>query len=866
MSPQLRVLFLILFFLSGAAGLLYEVLWLRMLSVTFGATTFAISITLASFMGGLALGSDLGGRYAPRLKAPARMYGILEGAIGIYAFLLPSLIPLARLAYRGVYNSLEPGPILFGLMQGSILFLLLLIPTTLMGATFPILVQAVSPRGEEAGTQVGRLYAANAAGAMCGCLAAGFVLLPELGIRNTTLFSVIVNLTVAGMAWMLGNPQHLRSWEDALESDPGEVVTPSSPAAAPWPGGKFLWLGAALTGAAAMIYEVAWHRLLALQLGSSVYAFSTMLGTFLLGLSLGGVVAAATLRRWPLSGTTGFMVAEFLAALMAFGGVLAFPEIPIWYVQLYQKVGGSRSGFDIQLTLAAIVMLPPAVALGAALPFALSVGASRPGELTTGVARVYASNTVGAIAGSLLAGFWLLHTLGIQKTLLVAIGINLLAVLVVGTLRWNPRRLITATLTLSTLMAGFAAARPEAPPMLMSAGFYRYVNDMKEFDRDKIRDWALEGSDLLFYEDGLTSTVSVGQSRKSENRWLANNGKVDASTAGDLSTQLMVSHLPMLLHPDPEQILLVGLASGISLGALTRYPSQSFDVLEIEEAILRATRFFDKWNYNPLEDPRVKVIANDARNHLVLSNKTWDVIVSEPSNPWLTGVSNLFTREFWLLASSRLAPGGILCQWIQLYDLSPRELKILLRTFHSVFPHVLLFGSIEDSDIIVIGSLTPFKLDPARMELMMARREVVEDLRRIEIDSSYDVLTWMLHDTRAVEQMGGEGLLNTDDNAWIEFQAPLFLYAETSEENLRLLLKHRVGPEGWLEADPTGWGGPDAWLGLGEAYRQRKMFNFASQAAESYLDHGGEFEVYEMFQQRLQAAVLADPDGDPSVF
>lgn len=864
MSPQLRVLFLILFFLSGAAGLLYEVLWLRMLSVTFGATTFAISITLASFMAGLALGSDLGGKYAPRLKAPARAYGILEAAIGIYAFLLPSLIPLARLVYRGIYNSLEPGPIVFGMMQGSILFLLLLIPTTLMGATFPILVQAVSPRGAEAGTQVGRLYAANAAGAMCGCLAAGFVLLPGLGIWKTTVLSVIVNLTVAGMAWVLGDPRHIRSWEAVLDSDPGEVVVPPQ---APSAGMYRVWLGAGLTGAAAMIYEVAWHRLLALQLGSSVYAFSTMLGTFLLGLSLGGVLAAAVLRRWPLSGTRGFMVAELSAAVMAFGGVLAFPEIPIWYVQLYHAVGGNRSGFDIQLTLATIVMLPPAVALGAALPFALSVGAFRSGELTTGVARVYASNTVGAIGGSLLAGFWLLHTLGIQKTLLVAIGINLVAVLVVGTLHWRTKTLAAATVALGGLLMGFSAARPDAPALLISAGFYRYVNDMKDFDREKILEWALEGSDLLFYEDGLTSTVSVGQSRRSDNRWLANNGKVDASTAGDLSTQLMVSHVPMLLHPDPQEILMVGLASGISLGALTRYPSRSFDVLEIEEAILRATRFFDKWNYSPLDDPRVKVVANDARNHLVLSDKTWDVIVSEPSNPWLTGVSNLFTQEFWQLAASRLAPGGMLCQWIQLYDLSPREVRILLRTFHSVFPHVLLFGSVEDSDIMVIGSLTPFKMDPARMEEMLARQQVLEDLRRIEIDSPYDVLTWMLHDTQAVQTIvGAETLLNTDDNAWIEFQAPLFLYAQTSEENLKILLKHRVGPEVWLKRDPEGWGGPDAWLGLGEAYRQRKMYNYAANAAELYLDQGGEIEVYEMFKQRLEATVLGDPDGDPTVF
>lgn len=858
MSSAHRVAFGFLFFLSGALGLIYEVLWQRALSLSFGVTGFAIAIILAAYMSGLALGTWIGGRLAPRIPRPALAYGALEVGIGLYALILPALMSGATSLYRLAYLGLDPGPVTFGMIQGGILLVILLVPTTAMGATFPLLVEVVVPGDRAAGSRVGWLYAANCGGAVLGTLLCGFILLPEVGHLAATRLAAAGSVSVGILAWLLSRAVAAADWRAELdiEAPPPPPTSPLTPAL------SWLLAAVAASGAAAMIYEVAWTRLLALQLGSSVYAFTTMLATFLLGLALGGGLASAALRVWPAVGAAGFMVAQGLGLVGVGVSTMLLPELPPTVVQLHQAFGPGGTAFWVQLTVAAAVMLPPTVMMGAALPFAMAAASGGQEDVTPRVARVYVASTAGSVAGTLAAGFGLLPALGVQGTIGLGMGVGAVGLLAVAL---PPAPWLRRAAWVSAVAAVAALGlrlQPPWDPLLMAAGLYKHVDDLKDADREDIVKYTHRNLDLLYYGEGLSSAVTVGRSRSSGALWLANNGKVDASSEGDLSTQLMLAHLPMFTHPDPREVAVIGLASGITSGGITRYPIERLDVLEIERHIVAASHFFDEHNDRPLEDPRVHLHLADARNHLLLTDDAWDVIVSEPSNPWISGVNNLFTREFFELASARLKPGGLLCQWVQLYELAPRDLVVLLRTFHSVFPEVILYWSVGDGDLIMVGSHAPLRLDPDRVQRLLADPGVAASLARIDVDDRYDLISWYHMGTAELEAMVGDGTrLNTDDNAHIEFRAPLFLGLDTSTVNSRELMTYRSGAESLIIDQIED---PAQHLALAEAYLKRNLFGLSRAALERYVATGGDLDTFFAVSDRVDAAYEDYPYVDPS--
>jgi len=805
-APRPFVPLLVLFFVSGATGLLYEVLWMRRLTLVFGATQLAFATVLSAFMLGLALGARQAGQIVDKRRDLIRIYGVLEIGIGLYALLFPHLIGGATSVY-GVFFEAET--VHFWSFQLAHLVLmggLLVLPTMAMGATWPVLVRWATERMSGLGTRAGLLYGANTAGAVVGTWATGFLLLPTLGVTTTERWAAAVNIGIGivALVWgtrdlRAGGPEVLDDRADAEERDRLLEVAPDPDQADPVVRARLVriipWV-MAVSGACTMIYEVAWSRFLHLILGSSVYAFTIMLVAFLMGTAGGALFGSSRVdrpgvrpARWMVGGLVGAGVAAFLSNHL-------FRYMPYWYVDLFAAFRGSDLFNVAEAGLALVIMAPATFCIGLLFPFAARLVADRPDAVARDVSRLYAWNTIGAVVGSLLAGFVLLPLRGIQESILWAIladlglAAALIAALALG--RVGKARLLAP---IAGLMLVVVTVRPPWDQLLMTAGMYKYVSDLSDYSHEAVRNHALSDFEILFYEEGTTSVVTVGRSMGSGNRWLANNGKVDASTTDDLPTQVLLGHLPFLFRPEAREALVVGLASGITAGSVTNNPQlERVDILEIEPAVIAASHLFDDVNGRPLDDPRVTCIANDARNHLVLVDRPYDVIVNEPSNPWISGVSNLFTQEFLELGKSKLTPGGVFVQWTQIYGMGTDDLRSLLATFSSVYPHVVLMSTIEEADLILLGSEEPLLAAPADVQTAMEVPSVAEDLLRIGVRDPYDLLTFVLMGGETVLEVADGAPVNTDDNVRIEFSAPRYLHRRTSDANFEVLLVASTGP------------------------------------------------------------------------
>ncbi len=843
-----------LFFLSGLTALVYQTIWARQLQLVFGTSQFAIATVLAAFMAGLAAGGFIMARYADRATQPLKVYGLLEIGIGLYALVFPLLLKAATPLYLGFYASQQPGPVAFGLFQFVLLGALLLAPTTCMGATLPLLGRFVTARLGDAGDRIGLLYGVNTFGAVLGIVIAGFFLLPAAGLELTTWMAAGANLALGGAALALSR------WSGETDAAPPEVEAdldlPPNKSLAP------VLLVAALTGFAALVYEVSWFRLMGLILGGSAYAFSVMLLAFLTGIAsggwAGGRLADGALKQLGPGGP--LKVLAFIQAgiaVLTYAMMFLYEELPFLFLQVYsvaESYGGSM--WPLKVLLAALVMTPPALLMGASFPFMVRsvVGAEDDG-LGKPVGQVYGANTLGSIFGAFAGGFLLLPNLNVVGAVLVAGGANLAAFVVAftasmyaeGRVRRGLQGLSLAA-AVGLLLIG-AKQPPPWNPLLMTSGVYKYASQLSTRTREGLMAFAVDEYQLLYYDEGLSTVVTVAQSKATGNIWLANNGKVDASTTVDMPTQVLVSHLPFLFSDQPRDVAVIGLASGITLGSVTLYDElESIEVIELEPAIVDASHFFDDYNHRPLEDERVHMLANDGRNHLLLQPEgRYDVIVSEPSNPWLTGVSNLFTREFFEMGKSRLVPGGVWSQWVQLYGMGTEDLRSLLATFADVFPHVRLFATIEDADLVLIGSDEPLELTVEGAERLLRQHPGVRDeLRLIGVETPHDILTfYQFSEVEIAELTEGVGL-NTDDNMRVEYSAPRHLHTETSEDNFLLLLP---------KSQAVDIRGLDDNIALAEAYAGRGEYVRAlvclKRVTDELPDHERATELTRKFGRKL---------------
>lgn len=788
------------FFLSGIAGLMYEVLWIRQLSLIFGATSFAISTVLASFMGGLALGGWRFGRIADRRRDHLRLYALLEGSVAVYCLLLPFLFKAITGVYVLTWRSVGGSFYSMSLLRFALAAVVLLLPTTFMGATLPVLSRYVIRRIDRFGSGFGRLYGINTLGAVLGCFAAGYLLIGTIGVWKTTMLAALLNVAVALIAYSL-----YRGEGDspvAEEGEAGESGGAGAAAAAAAGDGRgdgpvrAVLVGIALAGWASLTYEVGWTRLLSLVLGSSVYAFTAMLTTFLLGIALGSMAVSALSDRIR-SPFRAFVAVQAVVGVSSLLITPLFDRLPRLFIVLFAKMGSGFLNYQlIQFAICVMVMILPTFFIGAALPLAANAVARRLGRLGRSVGTVYASNTVGAIVGSFMAGFVLIPLIGTQRTLSAAAGVNILVAILILLLLPRVRRLVRVTVAaalgaafLLLTVTGGAWDRYQLNAGLFDSPEFSVGNIVREGYTDYIYSY-----DIVTLEEGPYANVAV--SKEDNNLFMQINGRTEASTTSDMVNQILVTQIPMLVHPDPRDVLVIGLGSGITFASALTHPVSSAECVEISPAVVRAASEFKDWNFDVMRNPDADVILDDGRNYLLATPRKYDVIVSEPSKPWISGVSNMFTRETFELARSRLKPRGIVCQWFHYYSMAPDDFRLALRTFLDVFPYAQVWNA--DNNVFMLGSNEPLVIDVAAMERKLRYPQVKEDLDRVNLDSPYLLLGHFLFGEKEAREYVGEGPINTDDLPIIEFSAPRnrnsFRHREILDSMLELYPKFNSYP------------------------------------------------------------------------
>jgi len=791
--------FIFLYAASGAAALVYEIAWTRLLTLQMGHTVAAASTVLAAFMGGLALGSWLGGRLESRAMprfsnagaARLRAYAACELIIALVAIVLPAalaaMVPVLSWAY---HDGLAPAT--FGAVRVLISVALLVVPATAMGATFPIAVGWYAAATADAGV----LYAANTAGAALGAVATGFWLLPAIGLRATTWIGIALNAVAAGGAiWLASRPTTIDTElaghppqkpkikpRDSLRAEraPRSTLTPALP--------RVATAAAAISGFVALVYEVAWTRLLVLVVGPTTYAFTTVVASFIMGLTIGAAAGARLARRSSRPATWLGAMLMITAVAASAAGWFAASRLPLIVAS---QVADPDAAFGRVVTRQAIavalLLLPMTCALGAAFPLALaSAASSATGDRRTAgpdAARVYASNTLGAIAGALVGGFVLLPNVGLHSAFRAAATIGILTSLGVWIMEARSRPPARGRLAKMVMASALGTAivflLPPWDLNLLASGAYKYAPYIRLDDLEtELRTWR-----LLYYEDGAVATVGVRE--LAGMRSLVIDGKVDASNMGDMLTQRLLGLLPVLLHPDPQDICVIGLGSGVTAGsALAPGTVRRADVVEISPEVVNASAFFERENGRVLGASGVRLIVGDGRSHLLLTTRRYDVIVSEPSNPWMAGIAALFTREFFEAARGRLKPDGLICQWAHTYDMSPADLRSIVRTFASVFPEATMW-MVGEGDLLLIGSNgAPIDLGGLVQRLRRGNTPaLLDDVAVADRAAPFALLSLFAGGPAELKRYGGDAAIQRDDRMALEFSAPRAIYGRTTAEN-----------------------------------------------------------------------------------
>jgi spermidine synthase len=776
---------LLLYFASGAAALILEVTWSRLLVLQFGSTTGATSTVLAAFMGGLAGGSLLGGRFAER-QAPRdalRAYSAVETAVAASALILPLAIQAARPLLAITYGDGEQ-PVSFAVARFLVSVWALAVPTLAMGASYPLAARALSGSTDNVGL-ASRLYAANTFGAAAGALAAGFWLVPALGMRGTTAVAAALSLTSGVAAWRL-----------ASRTAPVSVKKATRSTASTTDGVDRVWLGLAATTASGFVAlgsEVAWTRVLALLVGPTTYAFSGLLATFLVCLSIGAVIGRR-LGRTPHA-TLWLGLTSLGAAVATASAISNTSRVLIWIAQAGGAPGTFSAAIVQQLAVTAILVGPLAIACGASFPLALAV-MTRHGLTPIHLGRAYAMNTAGSVAGALIIGFIAIPVLGLHATLrLCGLASVLMAVVIFAAAPASA--LVRATGVAVALLAGIGAIRADPwNPALLSSGVYRFASSSQADDVES----TLAAGEVLFYKEDMAATVAVRRLGGATS--LVIDGKPDASTAGDMLTQKLLAHVPLLVHQSPARVGIIGLGSGVTAGAALVHPIARLDVVEISPAVVEAAALFRAHNRDPLADSRARLILADGRSHIRLGAGRYDVIISEPSNPWMAGIAALFTREFLIDVRDRLTEDGIFCQWAHTYDMSDSDLRSIVGTFTGVFPHSALW-LVGEADVLLLGSRSAIDLDHPSVERALQRAGVRHDLRQVGVSGPEDLLGLHVAGTTALRAYAAGAAQQSDDRMSLEFSAPRSLVTRAGGANVASLLALRAQPlrltgEGWL--------------------------------------------------------------------
>ncbi|GAB4345588.1 MAG: hypothetical protein Kow0099_25980 [Candidatus Abyssubacteria bacterium] len=745
------------FFISGACGLVYEVVWTRMLTLTFGASVFAVSAVLTAFMGGLALGSYLFGRYADRSGNPARIYAFLEIGIGAYAFALPHMLNQLEGVYLSLFTGSAPSFYVLSLIRFVMALAVLIVPTTLMGATLPMLSKYVGVRLKHLGWSTGSLYALNTLGAVAGCAAAGFLLIGTLGIERTIHLAVAANLLVGATVYFaLGRGSAADVVSGVLEEASESY---DSPARASYTDSlrMLVLVFFGVSGFCSLAYEVLWTRALVFHMNISIYAFTTMLTTFLVGLAVGSFVSArlSDRSRDPL------LTLCVIQALIGISAVLSLPIFGKFFYSLEQLfpsfgvISWLPSGYSF--AKAFLVMFVPSFLMGTVFPLVVTICARNVRKLGRSVGTIYAANTLGCILGSFAAAFVLVPLLGIGKSILLLGCVNVAMGMV----------LFYAHPGIGTGTKRFASVA-FAPLLVLFAG------GVADFAQVQFTSPLEDVGEVLYYKEGVGATVKVFRNRTSGIREISIDGYPVACTGNRLNMrgpeiQKALAHFPMLLHPDPKDVCIVGFGAGGTSYNVSLYDVRSIVCAELSQEVPKAAPLLREVNHGVLQDPRFELVIEDGRNYLLRTERTFDVITVDATSPKFAGNVSLYTKEFYDLCKERLNRGGVMALWVPYHLLSRREDILLFKTFRESYPHFSVWFTSGRGYFVLMGSDRPLAVDFKQLEHRMAMPAIQRELLEVGLNSPYRFLSCFVMGEDAPDSYFAGVPVNTDDHPYIEY-------------------------------------------------------------------------------------------------
>jgi spermidine synthase len=783
---------LLLFAGSGCAALIYEIVWFQLLQLVIGSSAISLGLLLAAYMGGLCLGSIALSRFVPARIHPLRVYAGLELGIGLLGIIALFGVPLVG----GLYTA-GPSTGLIGLIfRGVIAAVCLIPPTILMGASLPAITRwvEVSPRGI---SWMGLLYSGNIAGAVAGCLGAGFYLLRVHDMGVATYAAAAISFAVALVAWWLGSPAYV----------PAQRADDTTRSSAP-----LVYLAIAFSGLSALGAEVVWTRLLSLLLGATVYTFSIILAVFLIGLWAGSAAGSFWASR-----TTHPKLALALCQLMLVAAI-AWTAFTIARVLPYWPVDPSLStspwfNFDLDLTRCLRTILPATLLWGASFPLALAAAAAEGEDPARLSGRIYAANTAGSIIGALLFSLVLIQAIGTRGSEQVLIWIAALAGgIALAAAVFVRNRRVKLGFAAGVAAAGvvvawvLSATTPGVPWQAIAYG-RRSAPILRALDISA----GETPAEPLFVGEGLNASVVI--SKRGDQRFFYVSGKSEASSALlDMRLQRMMGHVPALFHSAPHSVLVVGFGAGVTAGSFVPYPElRSIEICELESIIPPASdQFFGKENYNVLRDGRTRIIYDDARHYLLTAPGKFDVITTDPIHPWVKGTSTLYSKEYYELVKQHLNPRGVVAQWLPLYESDDETVKTELATFFSVFPNATVWSNYlngDGYDLVLIGRTEEAPIDINQMQQRLDQpgyAKVASSLADAEFHSAVDLLSSYVGRGSELAPFVANTRINEDLNLRLQYLAGLGLNAAAAPRIYRDLLAYRKFPEGLITGSAEG--------------------------------------------------------------
>jgi len=777
----------IIFFISGFCGLGYEILWCREFNLILGHTTYATAIVLASFMTGLAIGSYYLGFAADRVKSAVKLYAYAELAIGFYGIFFYRLIEIYKSFYILAYPYI-PSPAVEAAFKLFSAFALMIIPTTLMGGTFPIMAKIIIESVKTSGRSVGLIYFFNSAGGAIGCFTCGFYMLYNFGSEfSLNIFSAL-NILCGTLMLFYKNEYGRASDETCHEN--GAAMEPCEKTK---PVYNYIFIFSALSGFVSMLLEICWTRFLILVIGSSTYSFSLMLSVFIFFLSIGSLLASYFVDKIknPL---LAFGVCEFLIGAYILLTLPFYEKLPLFFVYMNNSLSSSYYIYmALSLIICLIVMAVPALLFGASFPFSVRAVEIRADKGASAVGKLYSYNTVGCILGSFLTGILILPCAGFKNSIELAIVIALLTFIASDFFSRNVYGVSPADLTAKKRLA---VMRVICVFMIASIWFlpawdYKILNIGSFYRNDNLKNISINNLKsynevLLYYKESISATVCVTKDTLSGLKFLKINGKSDGSTIYcDKLSQDIIAVLPMARAKCAKNVLIIGMGTGATLAAACKFSeAEKITCVEIIPEVIQAAKCFNESYDVYKNDARVSIVINDARSFLLTAKEKFDVIISEPSNPWISGISSLFTTDFFNLCRDKLNDEGVMLAWIQAYESSPAVFKLALRTYVDVFDGASLWFN-KTYDIFAIA----VKTSPGALKTSFSGGEpylcyqkikslapVRKILENYSINDPLTFSTLYFMTPGQLKAYVGDGILNSDNFQLIEYEAPILLY------------------------------------------------------------------------------------------